>query len=160
KLTNDYNVELEEDPALNLPSTSKSNLKSVTLELPKNPLKSPKITQISDRLKLLLNQRTGLVASIAKEGGVNIDDLSLSRKTVRRLRKNVPGFRDGKLLRVPKKLDETEVTNKVLEIVEEWLLSENIYALCFDTTASNIGWKWCMCPVRESFEKEATVFGL
>ncbi|GBL89460.1 hypothetical protein AVEN_87809-1 [Araneus ventricosus] len=64
-------LELKEemkDPDFSLPSISKSNPKSVTIELPKNPFKSPKITQISDRLKC----------------GVNVDDLSLSRETVRR----------------------------------------------------------------------------
>ncbi|GBM71852.1 hypothetical protein AVEN_273578-1, partial [Araneus ventricosus] len=91
-LTNDSIVELEEemeDPDFSLPRTSKSNPKSVTIELSRNPFKSPKITQISDRLKLSLNQRTGLVASIDKEGAVNIDELSLSRETVRRTSKKV-----------------------------------------------------------------------
>ncbi|GBL82057.1 hypothetical protein AVEN_10740-1, partial [Araneus ventricosus] len=53
----------------------------------RDPFRSPKIAQISDRLILSPNQRTGLVASIAKEGGVNIDDLSFSSETVKRTSK-------------------------------------------------------------------------
>ncbi|GBO22031.1 hypothetical protein AVEN_243116-1 [Araneus ventricosus] len=78
--------ELEQEmevPDIRFLSTSKSNPKPVTIELPKNPFKSPKINQLSGRLKLSLNQRTDLVASTANEGGFNINVLSLTRETVR-----------------------------------------------------------------------------
>ncbi|GBM89892.1 hypothetical protein AVEN_172167-1 [Araneus ventricosus] len=77
-------VELEEmgNPDFRFESTSKSNQKYVTIKLPKISIKSPKITKISDQLKFSLNQRTGLVSSIAKEGGENIDDLSVISETL------------------------------------------------------------------------------
>ncbi|GBN45244.1 hypothetical protein AVEN_250996-1 [Araneus ventricosus] len=55
----------------------------------------------------------------------------------------VVGFKAGKLFSVPAVLDGTakSQTNKMFEITEEWGLSENISALRFDTTASEIGWK-------------------
>ncbi|GBL84595.1 hypothetical protein AVEN_191062-1 [Araneus ventricosus] len=80
-----------------LPSTSKSNPKSVTIELLKSPFKSPKITQISDGLKPSLNQQTGLMTSIAEEGSVNIDDLRLIRETVRGTSKKVKTDNNPKL---------------------------------------------------------------
>lgn len=55
----------------------------------------------------------------------------------------VPGFKEGKPLSVPAILDGTSQSqaNKVFEKIEERGLSENISDLCFDTTASNTGWK-------------------
>ncbi|GBN29301.1 hypothetical protein AVEN_28725-1 [Araneus ventricosus] len=52
----------------------------------------------------------------------------------------VSGFKEGKCLIVPDGTAESETT-KMFEIVKDWNLSKNISALCFDTTAFNIGWK-------------------
>ncbi|GBM13549.1 hypothetical protein AVEN_123968-1 [Araneus ventricosus] len=56
---------------------------------------------------------------------------------------DIPCFKEGKLLSVPAIQDgiSQSQVNKVYEIAEEWGLSENISALCFDTTASSIGWE-------------------
>ncbi|GBN35263.1 Cytochrome P450 2U1 [Araneus ventricosus] len=50
------------------------------------------------------------------------------------------GFKEGKFLSDPTVLDGTAQSqaNRVFDIVEGWGLSENIYALCFETTASYI----------------------
>ncbi|GBN45243.1 hypothetical protein AVEN_250995-1 [Araneus ventricosus] len=59
-LTNDCIVELEEemeDPDFSLPLMPKF----ATIEFPKNLFKSPKTTQILDRLNISLNQQRGLV---------------------------------------------------------------------------------------------------
>ncbi|GBL52979.1 hypothetical protein AVEN_37552-1 [Araneus ventricosus] len=53
----------------------------------------------------------------------------------------VPGFEECKLFSVPAILDGTSL--QVFEIVEDCGLFENISALCFDTTTSNIEWKNC-----------------
>ncbi|GBL75641.1 hypothetical protein AVEN_154956-1 [Araneus ventricosus] len=71
----------------------------------------------------------------------------------------VPGFKEGKLWSFPDDGTTQSQANKLFEIVEEWKLSENVYALCSDTTVSNIGCKNGAC-VRELFEKETIVFGL
>ncbi|GBM54697.1 hypothetical protein AVEN_13046-1 [Araneus ventricosus] len=52
---------------------------------------------------------------------------------------------------------QTQV-NKVFEIVEEWRLSENIYALRFDTTASKIGWKKGACVQLDNHLKRKLLF--
>ncbi|GBM87119.1 hypothetical protein AVEN_213352-1 [Araneus ventricosus] len=72
----------------------------------------------------------------------------------------VPGFKEGKPLSVPTVLDGTAQSqaNKVFEIVEDWGLSKNIYALCFDTTASNIGWKNGACVQLENHLKRKLLF--
>ncbi|GBN26628.1 hypothetical protein AVEN_273651-1 [Araneus ventricosus] len=48
--------------------------------------------------------------------------------------------------------------NKVFEIVEDWGLSENIYALRFDSTASKIGWKKGACVQLENHLKRKLLF--
>ncbi|GBN05588.1 hypothetical protein AVEN_114004-1 [Araneus ventricosus] len=65
------------------------------------------------------------------------------------------GFKEGKLFRVPDILDGTSQSqaNKVLVIVEDWELSENISALCFNTTVSNIEWKKAACVQLENHLK-------
>ncbi|GBN05589.1 hypothetical protein AVEN_114005-1 [Araneus ventricosus] len=67
----------------------------------------------------------------------------------------ITGFKEGKLLRILDILDGTSQSqaNKVLVIVEDWGLSENISALCFNTTASNIEWKKAACVQLENHLK-------
>ncbi|GBM72782.1 hypothetical protein AVEN_201559-1 [Araneus ventricosus] len=67
----------------------------------------------------------------------------------------VPGFKEGKLFSFPAILNgiSQSQANKVFEIVEDWGLSENISALCFDTTASSSEWKNGACVQLESHLK-------
>ncbi|GBO46119.1 hypothetical protein AVEN_258638-1 [Araneus ventricosus] len=72
-----------------------------------------------------------------KEGSFFIHDFACCLLTF--LISGVPAFKEAKLFSVPAILDGTLL--QVFEIVEDWDLFENISALCFDTTTSNIEWK-------------------
>lgn len=56
----------------------------VPLELPRNPLKTARIAQMADRLKLSSAQSTAFVAAIVSEGGGDIDKMTLSKRSTRR----------------------------------------------------------------------------
>ncbi|GBM02210.1 hypothetical protein AVEN_142218-1 [Araneus ventricosus] len=64
----------------------------------------------------------------------------------------IPGIKEGKLFRAPAILDGTSQSqaNEVFVIVEDRGLSENISALCFDTTHSNTEWKNGACVQSEN----------
>jgi hypothetical protein len=71
---------IENDNASDLdfeaPSTSGSKRKkpaTITLQLPRNPYKSPKVSQMADRLNLSAGQSTAFMAAIVTEGGGYLD---------------------------------------------------------------------------------------
>lgn len=80
---------LSDDPDFNLPSTSKIKSNAIPIAFLKNPFKCKKNSEMADPLQLSLNQRTGLVGSIAVEGGAKLNDLILSRDTIRRASKDI-----------------------------------------------------------------------
>ena len=59
---------------------------------------------------------------------------------------------NSKLLAVPKLSSGKgiDITNAVIECLEDWNLANNIQAMCFDTTASNTGNKQGACTIIES----------
>jgi hypothetical protein len=61
----------------------------VTLQLPKNPLKSAKISTMADRLNLSAGQRTALMAAVISEGGADLKTVTLSKSSTRRAGKEV-----------------------------------------------------------------------
>lgn len=61
----------------------------VTLQLPKNPLKSAKISTMADRLNLSAGQRTALMAAVISEGGADLKSVTLSKSSTRRAGKEI-----------------------------------------------------------------------
>jgi len=70
-------------------ATAKSKTDMLTLQLPKNPLKSAKISTMADRLNLSAGQRTSLMAAVIAEGGADLNDVTLSKSSTIRAGKEI-----------------------------------------------------------------------
>ena len=69
------------------PVTAETDM--LTLQLPKNPLKSEKISTMADRLNLSAGQRTALMAAVIAEGGADLKNVTLSKSSTRRAGKEI-----------------------------------------------------------------------
>src|SRR6218665_573309 len=56
---------------------------TVTLELPKNVFKSQEISTMADRFNMSAGERTAFMAAVITDGGVNLDDVTLSKTSTR-----------------------------------------------------------------------------
>lgn len=68
----------------NIVTAVTENKDIITLCLPKNPLKSAKISTMADRLNLSAGQRTALMAAVVSEGGGDLKNVTLSKSSTRR----------------------------------------------------------------------------
>lgn len=74
------------------PVTAETDM--LTLQLPKNPLKSEKISTMADRLNLSAGQRTALMAAVIAEGGADLqkcDTVKIKYQTSRQRNSNKSG---------------------------------------------------------------------
>ncbi|GBL84516.1 hypothetical protein AVEN_117255-1 [Araneus ventricosus] len=141
KLTNDCNVELEEGTALvvSIAKEGGGNIDDLSFNLEIERRKTKKVEPYNPKHKTNFTAPKNCVSYWDSKIMTEQDRIVFDRLAV--LISGVQDFKEGKLLSVPAILDGTAESqaNKVFEIIQEWGFSENISALCFDTTASNIG---------------------